>query len=254
MLRPMRRVVWWFFLIWPAGALACDRPVCGVDPQELSLARLVDFEDMAGGYGPGRLYRQMIEADGVSFGEHLAGQSRGADGPYDRIDGPATPPLRLGDVPRGALLSITRVGKSSVLNGQGPAGYPKREAEGEGAIAILFDHDQAALSVDIVGGEGGTGWFLFLARDGSVLDRHDLTGLGEETRAFRTPGMEPRIAALVITNDDPEGIAIDNLRFELIRQMGAIGLGGDARASYVLAHVVSIALPPAGPDTAHPSR
>ena len=138
MLRPMRRVVWWFFLIWPAGALACDRPVCGVDPQELSLARLVDFEDMAGGYGPGRLYRQVIEADGVSFGEHLAGQSRGADGPYDRIDGPATPPLRLGDVPRGALLSITRVGKSSVLNGQGPAGYPKREAEGEGAIAILF--------------------------------------------------------------------------------------------------------------------
>ena len=41
--------------------------------------------------------------------------------------------LQLAEVPRGQLLSVTRVGKSRVLNGQGPAGYPKREAEGEGA-------------------------------------------------------------------------------------------------------------------------
>ena len=87
-----------------------------------------------------------------------------------------------------------------------------------------------------------------------LLDRHDMTDLREDTRAFHTPDMAERIAALIVMNDDPEGIAIDNLRFDLVRQMGAIGLGGAAQASYVLAHVVSIALPPAGPGTAPPAR
>lgn len=250
----MWRVMWWFMCIWPAGALACERPVCAIDPSELSLARLVDFENLPSGFGPGRLYRDVIEADDVSFGEHLIGQARDAQGDYDRIDGPAMPPLRLGRAPRGELLSITRVGTSQVLNGQGPAGFPKREAEGEGAIAILFAHDQAALSFGVVGGEGGTGFVLFLARDGTVLDRHDLPDLREDIRAFHTPGMVERIAALIVMNDDPEGIAIDNLRYDLIRQMGAIGLGGAGRASYVLAHAVTIPVPPPGPATANPPR
>ncbi len=227
-----------FLLILPAAAQACLRPVCAVSPDELSLAQVQDFEKLAGGYGPGRLYRRVIEAGDVSFGEHFAGQTRGAGGAYDRIGGAATAPLRLAPVPKGELLSVTRIDQSRVLNGQGPAGFPKREAEGEGAIAVLFVDDQAALSLDIVGGEGGTGWLLFLSRDGAVLDRHELTDLREETRAFHTAGMVPLIAALVLTNDDPEGIAIDNLRYGLVTQLGAIGLGGAGGAAYVLAHAV----------------
>ena len=250
----MCRFFWILFILWPGAAAACDRPVCAVSPDELSLTRLIDFERMAGGYGPGRLYRRVIVADGASFGEHLQGQARGAQGPYDRITGAASTPLQLAEVPRGQLLSITRVGTSRVLNGQGPAGYPKREAEGEGAIAVLFEHDQAALSLDIVGGEGGTGWILFLARDGSELDRHELPDLREETRAFHTPALVPRIAALVLTNDDPEGIAIDNLRFGLVQQMGGFGLGGGQRAAYVLAHAVQNTDPPLGARTRYPAR
>jgi hypothetical protein len=242
----MRVCLLCILLICPGPVLACLRPICAVAPDQVSLAQLEDFESLAGGFGPGRLYRQVIDAGTVAFGEHLEGQARGADGPYDRITGAATAPLRLGDVPRGALLSITRIGQSSVLNGLGPEGYPRRAAEGEGAIAILFDTDQAALSLDIVGGEGGGARVQFLARDGAVLDQHDLVSLGEETRAFHTAGMVPLIAALVLTNNDPEGIAIDNLRYGLVMQMGAIGLGAGAQEAYGPVHVVEFSEPPAG--------
>ena len=85
--------------------------------------------------------------------------------------------------------------------GYGTAGFPKRDAQGEGAIAVQFDRDQPALAFDLRGGEGGTAQVQFLRRDGSVITTLQLGPLAED------------IAGFVLTNSDDQGLALDNLRF-----------------------------------------
>ena len=39
--------------VLPTTALACAQPVCLVDPDSLILPRIIDFDDIASGWGPG---------------------------------------------------------------------------------------------------------------------------------------------------------------------------------------------------------
>jgi hypothetical protein len=100
-----------------------------------------------------------------------------------------------------------------VLNGYGSAGFPRREAQGEGAIAILFDEDQSALSFELRGGEAGRAQASFYARDGSTIGQVLIEPTGEfAVGFFRARGLRD-IAGVILTNTDPQGIAIDTLRF-----------------------------------------
>lgn len=199
---------------------ACDRPVCEVDPDLLALARVITFDDQMAGMGPGVEHREVLALPGAQFGEHFAGQRRWAEGDFDRIEGPALAPLVLMPGPRGELFSIHRLGRSNVINGFGPAGFPRDNAQGEGALAVLFDEDQAALGFDVLGGEDGAAFLVFLGRDGRVIDSLRLDGLREREFAFRRSTGAADIAGFVLTNDDPQGIAIDNLRFGQVPQLG----------------------------------
>lgn len=200
--------------------LACDRPVCEVDPGMLALARVITFDDQRAGMGPGMEHREVLALPGARFGEHFMGQRRWAEGDFDRVDGPGLAPLMLLPGPPGELFSIHRLGRSNVINGFGPAGFPRDNAQGEGALAVLFDEDQAALGFDVLGGEDGAAFLVFLARDGRVIDRLRLDGLREREFAFRRSTGQADIAGFVLTNDDPQGIAIDNLRFGQVPQLG----------------------------------
>lgn len=197
----------------PLPALACENPVCLVDPDDLVLPRLIDFDDIASGWGPGVEINDVLTLQGASFGEHFAGQNVGTQDSFDRVTGPAFGPLTLMPGADGQNLSVVHFSGNAVINGWGVAGFPKRDAQGEGAIAVLFDEDQSALAFDLRGGEAGTAEVIFLNRNGGLIGSVKVQPTGEFAVGFyRNKGRED-IAGVVITNTDPQGLAIDTLRF-----------------------------------------
>lgn len=207
----MQRLIALALLVWPTASTACDRPVCRVDPASLELPQELGFDDQPSSRGPGRLVSGVLDLNGASFGERFAGQSLSAEEMFDTVDGAADAPLTLMPGAAGQNLTVLRLSQGNALSGDGPAGYPKQEATGEGAIAILFTRDQGAVRLWLRGGEGGAATILFMDRDGTVIDSHAVAPLAEEAVGFaHEPG---RIAGLVVTNTDPEGIALDQVDF-----------------------------------------
>ncbi len=203
----------------------CGRPVCAEPPGSLRLAHEITFDDLRGGMGPGRQIEGILDQPGARFGERFAGQSLGtltAFGvPYDTVLGPATGLILLPGVP-GQNLSILRLPSTNVLSGDGPAGVPRQRATGEGAIAVAFAEPQGAVRLILRGGEGGSVTVLFLAPGGQVIDRHVISPAGEGALDFARVGGTEDIGGLVITNRDPEGIALDAVAFGLGRQISAL--------------------------------
>lgn len=208
-------------LLAAAPAQGCGRPVCQVDPAALSLASRISFDDLPAGYGPGIEIPGVLLQPGAAFGERFAGQVADGQTGHDRIVGIALAPLVVEAGAPGRNLAVLRLGETNVLTGSGPAGFPRTQATGEGAIALLFARDQGALRLTVAGGEGGGMRIVFLARDGREIDTHLLEGLGAGRIAFRRQGQAEDIAGLLITNDDPEGIALDAVEFDGADRIGA---------------------------------
>lgn len=204
----------------PLPAFACGHPICRVDPGSLELTRIINFDDMQSAWDPGFPHDEPIRMDGASFAERFAGQSLSSKGDFDQVNGPALPPLTLVPGAPGQTLSVARVLGSNTLNGFGPAGFPRTNAQGEGAIAVLFDDDQPAFSLEILGGEKGTATLMFLRRDGTIIHAITIANLARASFGFRRAGDIPDIAGFVLTNTDPQGVAIDNLRFAQPPQLG----------------------------------
>ena len=216
----MRLLVALAILLAPSWAMACGRPVCAVDPAGLALPQTITFDDQSASPGPGRQLADVLALPGASFGERFAGQVLAADGDFDSVDGAASQPLTLLPGAAGRNLSMLWMPNGKVLSGDGPAGFPRQEATGEGAIAMVFDRDQGAVRLWIRGGDGGAGRVLFVARDGALIDSHDLQDLGEAPVAFvHAPGA---IAGIVLTNRDPEGIALDQVDFGSADRFSAV--------------------------------
>lgn len=203
-----------FLALWAVPAIACDTPVCLVDAESLDLSRLITFDDIPSGWDPGHRVDDLLRLNGASFAERFAGQSLGQDGDFDTVSGEALPPLTLMAGAPGQTLSVVNLSGSNMINGYGPGGFPKVTAQGEGAIAVMFDRDQPALSFQVLGGEAGTAIVQFLRRDGSIIHVVTVRDLKRGTLGFwRQDGVRD-IAGFVLTNTDPQGLAIDNLRFD----------------------------------------
>ncbi len=200
-------------LFLPLPAMACDRPICLVDQDLIFFAEEVTFDDQPSGFGVGRTVSGLLTLDGLTIGERFAGQILLDAAGFDRIDGAAVGPLRLLPGIETQNMTVIRLADSNVLSGDGSAGFPNRAATGEGALAVLFDRDQTALRFDLRGGEGGVATVLFLRRDGTLIDTAVLEPLSEATYAFMRNDGARDIAGLVLTNADPDGIALDTLLF-----------------------------------------
>ncbi|WP_421704756.1 hypothetical protein [Aliiroseovarius sp.] len=196
-------------------AAACDAPVCLVDRDQIYLPEIVTFDDLPSGYGLGSRIDTVLDQPGARFGEHFHGQTRGAHGDHDLISGTARAPLTVKGGGEGETLGVMRLLGSNILLGHGPRKFPASEAVGEGAIAVLFTRDQAALGFDLRGGEAGLAEVSFLARDGRVIHRLTLGPIGEDQFTFARQAMQTDIAGILIQNTDAQGIAIDNLVFGL---------------------------------------
>ena len=168
-----------------AAQAACERAMCIVPKDDINFTKLIDFEDVPASIGLSSRIDNVLVNGG-------AGETLGA--------------MHM----RGTI----------VLQGHGPRVYPSVEAVGEGAIAILFDRDQPALSFDIKGGEQEFASVQFLRRDGSAIDTLTIGPLSEASYGFARQKMQPDIAGILILNTDPQGIALDNLRFEGVDLMG----------------------------------
>ncbi len=200
-------------LLLPHAAQACGARVCLVDPESLALPRIITFDDTRASFGPGHPVDDILFQNGASFGERFAGQQLLREGSHDKVQGAALGPLTLLPGALGQNLSVVSFMGISVLNGYGHAGYPRREAQGEGAIAILFDDDQSALSIGLRGGESGAAEVLFLRRDGALLAQVPVNPVGEFAIGFMRMDGAADIAGVVMSNTDPQGLAIETIRF-----------------------------------------
>ncbi|MBS9718397.1 hypothetical protein ACFFUT_04335 [Pseudohalocynthiibacter aestuariivivens] len=203
-------------------AAACSEPVCIVDYQSLRLSKIITFEDLPSSMGPGQKIDDVLVQNGAKFGERFAGQVRQADGDYDRIVGQAKSPLTTRAGSTDESLGIQRLYDSNVLLGYGPNRYPHRDAIGEGAIAVLFDIDQSAFGFRLRGGEDGYASIIFHRRDGTEISSMRLGPLGEDSFGFVRQDKVPDIAGFTLHNNDPAGIAIDDLIFDDSFQIGKI--------------------------------
>lgn len=209
----MFRLLALLIMVLPGAADACGAPVCLVDPDSLTLTQIITFDGVHSGSGPGRNVDDILPLPGAAFGEHFAGQTVSSNGLHDVVTGPAFGPLTVMPGLPGQNLSVVTFAGTTVLNGYGAAGFPKRDGQGEGAIAVLFDENQSALAFDMRGGEEGEALVQFYRRDGSRISEVIVQPTGEfAVGFFRSTGADD-IAGFVITNTDPQGLAIDTIRF-----------------------------------------
>ncbi len=213
----MQRLALSFFCLLATPLAAqdtCSRAVCEVPHDSLRFTKIIDFDDVMSNMGIGSSIDEVLIRDGAVFGERFAGQQREENGDYDVISGAPFVPLQVLDGGPGQTLGAMHLPGTIVLHGHGHRTYPRVEAVGEGSIAVLFDRDQPSLSFDIRGGEQGYATVRFMRRDGSMIDTLTLGPLGEDSFGFARQKMQPDIAGFILLNTDPQGVALDNLRFE----------------------------------------
>jgi hypothetical protein len=188
---------------------------------------------------PGYLLQTPHRGDGIRVASHFRGQqlgilTRSSGARFDTITtAQATPPLVLEMGPDGQGLAVAHHNGfgSNAAFPIGPDGFAAISGRGEGALAVLFDHDQRATGFlthsdyeDPLGtrpSRRGGVEVIFLARDGHVLARiaasleQGITAFG-----FETVSGVPEIAGFVILNTDPGGIAIDDILFARAPMVG----------------------------------
>lgn len=196
-------------------------------------AARADFETLPHRDEPGLRFDHPLRLGALWLGERFAGQGLADDAGFDHVTGLPDAPLALRGGAAGANLSVAfhRGFGSNALFPLGARGFPARNARGEGAVAVLFDEDQSAAGLrvhsdyaDPLGGRAtsrGHVTLTFYRRDGSVIaTRTEALVTGITEIALRRPGGLPDIAGVVIVNDDPGGIAIDDILYQIAPYLG----------------------------------
>jgi hypothetical protein len=212
------------------------------------LPRREGFEAWPNRPEPGHLLQSVHRGSDITVGSYLSGQTPGilTQNESERFDilTDITPdlPLSLATVPMGQGLAIAhhRGFGSNAVFPLGPDGFGQISGRGEGSLAVLFDHDQRATGFlvhsdypDPLGSRAalrGTVKVILLAREGQVLARY-ITPLEQGITAigYATTSGAPEIAAMVILNTDPGGIAIDDILYDNAVLSGGLPRSGAHR-------------------------
>ncbi len=207
----------------------------------LTGTQVVTFEDVTGGVDAGRNYDEILVSGGVSFAERFAGQINTTVTGFAVLSGTPSGNLALAAGVANQNLDLSTPAGSNVLAGLGPNNYPNFNAIGEGSIAILFSKDQSEFGIDILYTDLGKATLDFFRRDGSHIEQVilDLPSSTTSSYAFARVGGTKDIAGVSIFNNDTEGFAIDNVRYD-------VAVGGNGRlpepGSLVLAALALLGL------------
>lgn len=219
----------------PAAARACDAPVCADDYTLLweELDGIITFDTLPSRAEPGLNFDQNVYFAGAWLGERLVGQTLETDADnHDRLTGQPDAPLTLlpGAPKRNLTIAFHRGFGSNALFPLGPKGFEDIRGRGEGAVTVVFDQDQAALGLRVhahypmpLGATPPEGRLriAFFARDGREIAALDQQlGAGVADLGWRRADYRPDIAAITITNDDPGGVALDDIIFQLTPPLG----------------------------------
>jgi hypothetical protein len=184
-----------------------------VDPDSVPCTGSATFDNLPGGENPGTDYDGIVQNGGLGFAERFVGQSLSYNGDFDVVSGTPSSPLSLQVGAPGQNLDVFLY-NSNVLAGLGNVGFPDLDAIGEGSIAISFPASQSRVSLDLVGGNGGSATLGFYRADGSLIDNVVVSGLAELRYGFATPDGQHSIAGILIQSTDPSGIGIDNICYD----------------------------------------
>ncbi|WP_299354593.1 hypothetical protein [uncultured Shimia sp.] len=203
---------------------------------EKELSSVLTFETLPQRSEPGFNFDHLMRLKGAWVGEHFAGQTLGSapsetGQPHDTLSEPqASAPLTLRTGAPWRNLSIAHhrgFGSNAVLP-LGPLGFQDISGRGEGAFAVLFDHDQPAFgfrlhaAYDSPLGQAsmrGSVVVHVFDRQGNLIGRASIhPGEGVSEHGFRTLS-PPHVAGIMITNTDPGGIALDDILFQIERML-----------------------------------
>lgn len=227
-------------LVLPLAALACASataaPINQVGSSQLAGSEVVTFDevdtklDTVNFSSTGTSYDGILISGGVAFGELFVGQVLTTSGEFDVPSGSPTGPLKLQAGAPGQNLYPVTVGVSSLqplqvdnaLAGLGHQGASSNGGIGEGAISILFSSDQSRFGVQLLKLNGGKAYFDFFRNDGSLIQSFTATAAsGYDLGFFREAGIKD-IRGVTIWNDDPNGIAINNVRHDVASNVAAV--------------------------------
>jgi hypothetical protein len=185
-----------------------------IDPTTLVVTGSITFEDLGQASAN---YDAILDREGAAFAERFAGQDLSGE-ISDILSGTPTAPLSLqvGAPSQNVNTIFDPPSNATVVDGLGPSGFPNGGAIGEGAIAVLFDEDQAELGFSINGANAGTATASFFQRDGSLIETVvlQLTSAAVQPFAFRRAGASRDIAGVSIYNDDGGGIGYFAFRID----------------------------------------
>ncbi|QIE40536.1 VPLPA-CTERM sorting domain-containing protein [Rhodobacteraceae bacterium SC52] len=157
-----------------------------------------DFNSLASGSVAGT-----ISQTGATYGEAFAGQTV-STATFDTLTGTPTAPLTLTSAATTANnIGIYTSGSQTIYG-------DVSNQIGEGALSILFSTVTDVFGLEVVGANSGTFTVAFFDTVGSLLDSITQTATNGFF-GFRSSSAD--IAGVSITNDDPAGLAYDNVTF-----------------------------------------
>lgn len=201
---------------------------------------VVTFNEFPVNYDPdnasitGAVQDGIVISGGVAFGEHFSGQLLGASGNFDVLSGLPAGPLtllagaagqNLATVPA-RVIDLPSLQFDSVLSGIGRLGNGSSAGTGEGAISILFSADQSQIGLQLVGLNGGNTFFSFFRSDGSLIQTFSTRAANNAYLGLFRDGQIKDIRGVSIWNDDPNGMAIDNLKHDVASNISAVPEAG----------------------------
>lgn len=213
-------------LVLPARAIAQSVSPVPYDTLRHDLNAHITFNALPSQPEPGLNFDAPMRLGHTWLGQHFKGQGIDDIDGFDQVKHLPDSPLALQPGPPGENLSVAHhLGfGSNALFPLGSAGFPALRARGEGAFAILFDQAQRAIGLKVHSdypkplgrtSKPGHVTLLLYTRQGALIARYNtplqsgITKIGVR----RTNGL-PDIAGVVMLNDDPGGIAIDDILYQ----------------------------------------
>jgi len=180
---------------------------------EAPLRPIAVFDDVPVGTLDAPLHFHGGWVSAILQGQTIGEQGAAPSGPYRTVSDTPTLPLTPGVVP--GLINNLVVFEFSAPGDKTVAGM--FDGLLTGSLSVLFDLDQSIIGITIYGtgttpfsGDPGDGVFQFFARNGSLIDTVTIPALRDGPYTFSV--IDPIIAAMTITTDDPFGVAYDLVR------------------------------------------